>query len=384
VQFTASNFAATEGTHTQLVIHVSRTGDVAQAASVEYATSNVTASDRSDYMAAYGRLRWAPGDSAAKEISVFIVDDSYGNTNTNGQSDSAVETFNITLSNPVGCTTGSPDQFQVSIANNETADGANPVKAASFNPQFFVRQHYLDFFNREPDGGGLAFWMGQTTGCGAADLQVCRNNVSGAFFVSIEFQETGYFVYKMYQAAYGVRPGEPVPTTLREFLPDLQQIGRGVIIGQPGAEAQLEANKAAYAAEFAARPRFAALDALTPSQFVNTLNTNTENALTQPQIDDLVARLNGTNGPPISRAQALREVAQHSGVSQRFFNRAFVLMQYYGYLRRNPNDAPELNLDFGGYNFWLGKLNQFGGNHITSQMVQGFITSGEYERRFGP
>ncbi|HEX7176926.1 MAG TPA: hypothetical protein VF240_16820, partial [Pyrinomonadaceae bacterium] len=240
---------------------------------------------------------------------------------------------------------------------------------------------YLDFFNREPDASGLAFWMGQTTGCGNADLQVCRNNVSGAFFVSGEFQETGYFVYKMYQAAYGVRAGEPVPTTLREFLPDLQQVGRGVVIGQAGAEAQLEANKAAYAAEFAARARFAALNAMTPAEFVNALHANTENALTQAERDSLVSRL--TLGQ-ITKARALREVAENGAVNQKFFTRAFVLMQYYGYLRRNPYDAPELNLDFGGYNFWLGKLNQFGGNHISSQMVQAFITSGEYERRFGP
>jgi hypothetical protein len=52
-------------------------------------------------------------------------------------------------------------------------------------------------------------------------------------------------------------------------------------------------------------------------------------------------------------------------------------------MRRNPYDAPELNLDFGGYNFWLTKLNNHGGNYITSQMVRAFITSGEYEQRFG-
>ncbi|HEV7747047.1 MAG TPA: hypothetical protein VGO56_18775 [Pyrinomonadaceae bacterium] len=64
--------------------------------------------------------------------------------------------------------------------------------------------------------------------------------------------------------------------------------------------------------------------------------------------------------------------------------RPLFLMQYFGYMRRNPNDAPEANLDFGGYNFWLGKLNQFNGNFVDAEMVKAFIVSGEYRHRFGP
>ena len=66
------------------------------------------------------------------------------------------------------------------------------------------------------------------------------------------------------------------------------------------------------------------------------------------------------------------------------FNRAFVLMQYFGYLRRNPNDAPEPGLNFDGYNFWLNKLNKFEGNFVNAEMVKAFIDSSEYRRRFGP
>lgn len=66
------------------------------------------------------------------------------------------------------------------------------------------------------------------------------------------------------------------------------------------------------------------------------------------------------------------------------FNRAFVLMQYFGYLRRNPDDAPEATRDYTGYDFWLTKLNNFNGNFINAEMVKAFITSGEYRNRFGP
>ena len=51
-------------------------------------------------------------------------------------------------------------------------------------------------------------------------------------------------------------------------------------------------------------------------------------------------------------------------------------MQYFGYLRRNPNAEPDS--DFTGYEFWLSKLNQFNGNFINAEMVKAFIKSTEY------
>ena len=83
-----------------------------------------------------------------------------------------------------------------------------------------------------------------------------------------------------------------------------------------------------------------------------------------------------------TRAQVLRAVAEDPDLVNTELNRAFVLMQYFGYLRRNPNDAPDTNFD--GYNFWLNKLNQFIGNFVGAEMVKAFIDSSEYRRRFGP
>ena len=82
-----------------------------------------------------------------------------------------------------------------------------------------------------------------------------------------------------------------------------------------------------------------------------------------------------------TRAQVLRAVAEDADFTSREFNRAFVYMQYIGYLRRNANDPPDNNFD--GYNFWLGKLNQFNGNFIQAEMVKAFIISSEYRGRFG-
>jgi hypothetical protein len=182
---------------------------------------------------------------------------------------------------------------------------------------------------------------------------------------------------------------------LRDFLPDTQEIGRGVVIGQPGADAQLEANKVKFFNDFVLRARFTEPanypTTMTAAQFVDKLNANTYDpnspgagSLTPAQRDALVAQLSADPTSPTLRAQVLRAVAENSVFHNRQFNKAFVLMQYFGYMRRNPNDSPEAGLDFAGYNFWLGKLNQFNGNFVNAEMVKAFITSGEYQGRFGP
>ena len=388
VQFNASTASATEtdGATAKAVLTVTRAGTTTAPATVNYATTDATASERTDYLAALGTLSFAANETA-KTVTVFILNDSFGES---------PETFNITLSSPVGCTLGTPAAAVVTINSDEPTpgvNGSNPVKDASFNTDNFVRQQYVDFFNREADPGGLAFWKNEIDSCAT---QACRDlkrtNVSAAFFVSIEFQQTGYLVYKTNQSAYN--SGEFL--RLRDFLPDTQEIGRGVVIGQPGADAQLEANKVKFFLDFVQRPAFVAAGAfpttMSATEFVDKLNGNTLDprnpvsggSLTATERTNLINTLNANPADASLRAQVLRTVAENSRFSTRQFNKAFVLMQYFGYLRRNPNDAPETGLDFAGYNFWLTKLNDFNGNYIEAEMVRAFITSLEYERRFGP
>ncbi len=380
VQFSGSTASATETLNatTKLDLTVTRTGDTSGAASINYASTDGTASERSDYSAAIGTVRFQAGE-ATKTITVFIVDDSFGES---------AETFSVTLSNPVGCTLGAPAAVNVTINSSEPVNGPNPVLDASFSSDLFVRQHYVDFFNREADAPGLAFWKNQIDEC---TTQACREirriNVSAAFFLSGEFQQTGYLVYKANQAAFA--SGENLQ--LRAFLADTQEIGRGVAFGQPGADAILDANKQRVFLDFVQRPAFLAPSAypttLTASEFVNKLNFNTIDLLVGSgtdagERDALVAQLSPDPTSPALRAQVLRSVSENPMFTQRWFNKAFVLMQYYGYMRRNPNATPDT--DFGGYNFWLGKLNQFNGNFVDAEMVKAFITSGEYIQRFGP
>lgn len=255
------------------------------------------------------------------------------------------------------------------------------------DPQFFVAQHYRDFLNREPDASGLAHWVNQITSCGTAAtcIEVRRINVSAAFFLSIEFQETGYLVYKFYKASYGNLPGTVVPVRFAEFLSDTRQIGQDVVVGEGDWLAKLQANKAAFAAAFVARSRFTSAFAtsLTPTQFVDALYVNA--GVNSPPAAERTAAINefgtATNtSDNAARARALRRVAENATLHQQELNRAFVLMQYFGYLRRNPNDPP--NSDYSGFDFWLAKLLEFNGNYVNAEMVKAFLVSTEYRDRF--
>ena len=377
-QFSSSNYTVQEDC-TTVTINVQRIGDASAAASVDYQTSDVTATERKDYIKALGTLRFAAGETS-KSFAVLINEDSF----VEGD-----ETFNITLSNPSGINLGGPAITTVTITDDAGETAANPID----DPRNYVCQHYHDFLNRQPDQSGWDFWTRQITDCGndAACIEVRRINVSASFFLSIEFQDTGYLVERIYKAAFGDATGNstfpaahqlPVPVVrLNEFLADTQEIGQGVIVGQGNWQQQIENNKQAFTTAFVQRSRFltAFPAAMTAAQFVDTLNANAGNPLSAGERNQLVNDL-ATNAK--TRAQVLRAVAESQTLKDAEFNRAFVLMQYFGYLRRNPNDPQDS--DHTGYDFWLTKQNQFNGNYINAEMVKAFITSIEYRQRFGP
>ena len=272
-----------------------------------------------------------------------------------------------------------------------TADSSNfGLSGLSFGPSnnqlqdttAFVKQHYRDFLNREPDPSGLAFWVNNIDGCGSNTpcREVKRIDTSAAFFLSIEFQQTGFLVYRLYKTSFPASPARPrgLPR-FAELIPDAQTIGNGVVVGEPNWQGKLEANTVAFINTFVSRLEFqAAYPAqLTAAQYVDNLNTLAGGALSTNERNALV---NGLNGGQETRATVLRKVAEDVDFSNAEFNRAFVLMQYFGYLRRNPDAAPDT--DFSGYDFWLAKLNQFGGDFRAAEMVKAFITSGEYKNRF--
>jgi uncharacterized protein (TIGR03118 family) len=531
IQFATQSFAVDEaGGHVDFT--VVRTGDTSGTATVNYDTFDESqaghASQKSDYEIAAGTLTFAPGETA-KTFRVLIINDNF----VEGD-----EIINLFLSNPTGTGVGlgDPNTAQILILDNDTSPSAtNPIDSSSF----FVRQHYLDFLNREPDTAGLNFWVDQIESCGGdANCRAVKHvNVSAAFFLSIEFQQTGYLAYLTHRAAFGPNAsGSPAPVLYGNFMRDLQALQRGFVFGQPGADAVLEANKVAFFNDFVNRPEFVAKypSTLTNDQFVDALlttanlspndftvnltnsqevpptnptttggarrpnsfgtahfvingagtamtmtatvnnidftgsqtadtNDNVTNAhihagasvgpgvngpvvwgfigtpfndnnpndavvtpfgsgvganvsgkwdapegngttlaaqldnirgghayvnfhtnefsggeirgnfpATQAFRDSLVAALTGAT---MTRAQVVRAVAESQALNDREFNSAFVTMEYFGYLRRDP--------DTSGFNFWLSKLNSFGGSFSNAEMVKAFISSAEYRQRFG-
>ncbi|MBV9927256.1 MAG: VCBS repeat-containing protein [Acidobacteria bacterium] len=284
-----------------------------------------------------------------------------------------------------GDVNGDGSQDILTVGTNQLTVLLNGCGAGATNPvndsAFFVRQHYLDFLSREPDTNGFNFWVGEIESCGASAQcrEVKRINVSAAFFLSIEFQQTGYLAYRAHKVAFGNLAGKPVPITREEMLADMRVIGKDVIVNTEGWELRLEQNKQTYFEQFVASPRFASLypQSLTPEQFVDALNANSNGALSQAERDALVADLKNNAK---TRAQVVRAVTEDADLTRAEFNKAFVLMEYFGYLRRDPDALPDT--DFTGYNFWLTKLNQFNGDYIAAEMVKAFITSTEYINRF--
>jgi hypothetical protein len=395
IQFSAGSTSVTEG-QVSITVTVTRGGDTSFPATVNYATSDsagasscssANGSARCDYIQTLGTLNFA-ANQVSQQISIPIISDGYVE---------GAEQFTMTLTNAGGNNVSLGAQSSITITINDSGlTGANPIDVTDS----FVREQYIDFLNREPDTAGLNYWTNNIEGCGsdAACREVQRINTSAAFFLSIEFQETGYLIERIYKTAYGDASassslgGTPHQITvpvirLNEFLPDTQRIGRGVVVLVGNWQQQLEDNKQAFTEEFVQRQRFltAFPVSMTPAQFVDALNDNAKDGngakpLSQAERDQLVNDL--TTGMK-TRAQVLRAVAEDQQLKDSETRRAFVLMEYFGYLRRNPNDAPEGTLDYAGFEFWLNKLNTANGDYIQAEMVKAFLSSIEYRQRFG-
>jgi hypothetical protein len=389
IQFSQASLTTTE-TSGSIGLLVTRTVNTSGVSTVDYATSdtsganncnvvNGNASSRCDYIAQIGTLQFAAGETF-KLINIPLVDDSYAE---------GIENFLVTLSNPTGAIVGTPATTTIVLNDNESTNGINPIDQTAF----FVREQYVDFLDREPDGPGNNFWIGEINNCTPKPqcTEVKRINVSAAFFLSIEFQESGYLAERAYKTAYGDAVGTAmvqnvstqisVPIIrLNEFLYDSHAIGNGVIVGNPNWQQILEANKVAYFNAFVTRQRFLTdyPQGMSATDFVNKLDSRAGGVLTQSEKDALISQL--TLGQK-TRAEVFRAIAENGALKFNENNRAFVLMQYFGYLRRNPNDAPDS--DYTGYKFWLDKLNLFNGNYIQAEMVASFINSLEYRQRFG-
>jgi uncharacterized repeat protein (TIGR01451 family) len=349
VQFSASRYSAGEGDEV-VSITVVRSGDTSAAATIDYTTADGTATQRGDYTLASGRLFFAPGETS-KTINLLLNEDAYFE---------GTETIDLTLSNPTGdIVLGSVSAASLNITDNDTAPpAANPIDDA----MNFVLQNYHDILNRQTDAGGLNYWTNEIALCGtdAACITRRRAEVSAAFFVEEEFQQTGFFLHLALKASYGSNPA------YLDFMRDRSRFMQGT---------NVESDKMNFLNDLVQRSTFLARypNSLSGVQFIDALLETVRQAsgvtFTQAQRDALIADFNAN----MSRARILRLVTDNAAFRQAEYNPAFVLVQYFGYLRRDA--------DSGGYTFWLDVLNNRAPNNYRA-MVCAFITSREYQERF--
>jgi hypothetical protein len=382
VQFSAATFQQNEGDG-RATITVTRTGDTNGTATVDYRTTDTDtfavgcadavnnaggAYARCDFAATIGKLSFAAGE-INKTITVPIINDGHVE---------GAETFQLQLSSVTGTTLGTQNVATITITDNDAAGAPNPIITASpADYPFFVRQQYLDFLSREPEPGEP--WTAVLNRCPnvhtppSAVTDCDRIAVSGAFFRSPENSIKGFYVFRFYKVAFNRLP------EYREIVADMS-----FVAGQT--EAEVYDRKAQLAAAFAARPEFTnAYSSKTNAEYVTALLGRyqlTQVTTPDPATPDGTGKVtltsaaltNGLNAGTLTRAQVLRAVADSDEVAAVEYNSAFVASQYYGYLRRTPEES--------GYRAWLKVINEDPNN--VRIMVNGFMNSTEYRLRFGP
>ncbi len=376
MQFSSPYYTVNEGCVTA-TITVSRSGDTSSNVTVDYSTNDGAALQRNDYTTATGTITFAPGVTG-QTFPVLITKNAYIE---------GPQTVDLALSNPTGgATLGAPNAATLAI-NDDTniAASAQPIDDAAT----FVCQHYHDFLGREPDSNGLAYWTSQITRC-ASDQSCIRNErttVSNAFFYELEFQQTGSYVYRLYRAAYGNNQPFPNPDNSNQTeaanLPSYAIFtqDRGRVVG--GAE--LASGQQALANVFVQRPEFLAKypASLDGSSFIDAVLENIRNDIgvrLTSQKSNLLALFNSGGRGAVMYRLADDNISTNPIDNRAFidaeYNRAFVITQYFGYLRRDA--------DIGGFLFWLGQVGNCPLRNVGAQhaMVCSFITSAEYQNRF--
>jgi predicted extracellular nuclease len=240
-------------------------------------------------------------------------------------------------------------------------DNQNPIDTT----EFFVRQEYLDLLGREPDELGFNYWSDQINQC--ASDQGCmsqrRRDVAAAFFIAQEFQLTGSFIHGLYKGSLGRSPA------FTEYTTDRQQVVGG---------ANLEVEKQSFAESFVQRAEFTRKyeNAASADTFVDALIQNVQQTSAvdlSGQRAALIDKYNAGASLKQSRSLVVRELTESSTFRNVEYNAAFVLSEYFAYLRRDPEP--------GGYAFWLNVLDHGDPGNYRG-MVCGFINSAEYQRRF--
>ena len=245
--------------------------------------------------------------------------------------------------------------------------GADLVQAnPADDSRFFVKQHYRDLLGRDADDAGLEYWAGQLDECGqdAQCIRTRRLAISGAFVKEPEFQRKAEFVYQLYLSGLGRRP------QFSEFVNEREKLG--------GSET-IEKEKLGLALEFVARPEFTKRysESMSGKEFLDTLLhsiTEVSSVDLSSQYEDLLRLYDGSNA---GRAAIMLRLAGSAELRTAEKDRAFLLMQYFGYYLRDPEESD--------FQTWLDTLESKPPNDTNrySAVTCAFLNSSEYQSRFG-
>ena len=378
VTFSSGSYSVSEAVSTGLAtLTVNRTGtDTSAAVSVDYITSDsagttpcqnnqgTAASALCDYSTQAGTIRFAANDTAPKTIQIPIINDAYAEPN---------QSFNVTLSNPQGAALGTNSAATLFILDDDTQTATqNPID----NQSFFIQEQYIDFLGRQPEAGGVQFWIDVMSGSKCPPGETCdRTFVAKSFYEATEFQERGFYVYSLYDAVLGRFP------LYAEFVPDVARLNG------PQTVQEQRLSKDAYLADFMKKTEFTsaygqyltsdhlhAKDAANAQSFVDALCQ--KSGITPASKQTLITNLQNGVKDPAHTLEDFILVPEISGPETDFYAYARIVMQYFGFLRRDPEE--------GAVDFWWKRVGAPGAPfyHDYRQLVGNFLESPEYNYRF--
>lgn len=150
-------------------------------------------------------------------------------------------------------------------------------------------------------------------------------------------------LYRIYVASSGAMP------RYHDYISDLQTIGRGVVLDSESRDQQFEDNLRHLLADWTNREAFTKMfGGLDNAQYVDRLVDNAGISIDPAERAAMVAELSNAQE---TRSTVLLKIVQHPGFIEKEKYRSFLLLHYFGYLRRNPDDPPDRDLS--GFNFWL-------------------------------
>jgi hypothetical protein len=184
-----------------------------------------------------------------------------------------------------------------------------------------------------------------------------------------QYRSWSQAVYRIYVASYGQLP------RYSEFRSDVEPIGRGVMASSlDEQQPRLDANLSYFAERWIERAKFGALyRSMTNERYVDELAANARLTLGPPE---RAAFVDGLDRGTLTRAQVMLAIVKHHDFAQREENRSLVLLHYFGYLRRNPDDPPDKSMN--GFNFWLKEVEV---SQDVGRLTRAFMASIEYVDR---